>query len=147
MSKTVSFLVFISMFCAVFCDINDCGSVNGEIVSVTVGGCHPPARCILKRGTNATIEISFKTKEDIDELKAVVHGIVLNVPLPFAIPNSNACVDSGIECPMKSGQTYKYVASLPVENEYPKVTVDVKWELRSKDDKDVVCALIPAKVA
>lgn len=103
--------------------------------------------------------------EDIDELKAVVHGIVLNVPLPFAIPNSNACVNSGIECPMKSGQTYKYVTSLPVENEYPKVngnngvhrylliilflqvTVDVKWELRSKDDKDVVCALIPAKVA
>lgn len=27
------------------------------------------------------------------------------------------------------------------------VTVDVKWELRDKDEKDVVCVIIPAKIA
>ncbi|KAJ8927970.1 hypothetical protein NQ314_019495, partial [Rhamnusium bicolor] len=62
---------------------------------------------------------------DTDSLTAVVHGVILGVPMPFELPNPDGCKDSGVSCP---------------------VTVDIKWELRDHDEKDVICALIPSKI-
>ncbi|KAJ8984496.1 hypothetical protein NQ317_014586 [Molorchus minor] len=88
----------------------------------------------------------FFSGEDSEVLKADVHGVILGVPWPFELPNSDGCVDSGITCPIKAGQTYKYVTTLPIKSEYPRVTVDIKWELKNKDDKDIICAMIPSKI-
>ncbi|KXJ72780.1 hypothetical protein RP20_CCG017265 [Aedes albopictus] len=83
--------------------------------------------------------------EQLPELKAVVHGIILGMEVPFNLPNPDGCKDSGLECPLAAGTEYKYSTTLPVLKQYPKVAVEVKWELKS-GGKDVICVKIPAKI-
>ena len=54
-------------------------------------------------------------------MTAICHGIINGAPVPFPLPNSNACVDSGLECPLAAGTTYTYIQSLPIKQEYPEV--------------------------
>lgn len=79
-------------------------------------------------------------------MKTVVHGIILGVEMPFPLQNPDGCVDSGLTCPLTKDSTYSYVASLSVLKSYPKVKVDVKWQLQNEDHEDIVCAIIPAKI-
>ncbi len=53
-------------------------------------------------------------------VKAVVHGYVIGIPLPFPLPQSNGC-KSGVQCPVKPGDTNIYVNTLPVRKAYPRV--------------------------
>lgn len=118
----------------------------GEFSKVEVSNCDDDhASCVLKRNSNATISITFTSSEDLTELKAVVHGIILGMEVPFKLPNDDGCKDSGLSCPMTKDTSYRYSTTLPVLKQYPKVSVEVKWELKS-GDKDVVCVLIPAKI-
>lgn len=66
--------------------------------------------------------------------------------VPFKLPNDNACVDSHLDCPLKKKSNYKYSASFPVLKMYPKLDVEVKYELKNSEGKDIVCALIPVKI-
>jgi Niemann-Pick C2 protein len=93
-----------------------------------------------------TYQLKSLSDDDSDVLTAVVHGVVLGVPFPFNLPNPDGCKDSGVSCPISAGQTYNYKTSLPVLASYPRVTVDVKWELQDKDGNDVVCVLIPSQI-
>nr|USF20787.1 Niemann-Pick C2 protein [Lasioderma serricorne] len=144
------FSLVLVIFLAVFGGIeghSDCGSTVGKIISLEIAGCDNNApKCILKRGTNESIEVSFEINEDTDAITAVVHGVILGVEVPFHLPNPDACVDSGITCPVKTGNTYTYKTTLPVLQKYPKVSLEVKWELQDKDGKDIVCGLIPVKI-
>lgn len=126
----------------------DCADANaiGSYSKVEVNNCkEDQPTCTLKRDSNATISITFKSTEELKDLKAVVHGVIMDMPIPFKLPNDNGCVDSGLECPLAKDTDHKYVATLPVLKQYPKVRVDVKWELIS-DSKTVVCVVIPAKI-
>uniref|UniRef100_A0A1Q3FJU3 Putative ecdysteroid regulated 16 kDa n=1 Tax=Culex tarsalis TaxID=7177 RepID=A0A1Q3FJU3_CULTA len=129
-------------------EFENCGDENtiGNFSLVEVSNCEldKPA-CVLRRNTNATIAITFTSDEEVTELKAVVHGIILGMEVPFKLPNDDGCVDSGLECPLTSGTQYRYETTLPVLKQYPKVSVEVKWELKA-GDKDVVCVKIPAKI-
>lgn len=129
-------------------EFENCGDENtiGNFSLVEVSKCEldKPA-CVLRRNTNATIAITFTSDEEVSELKAVVHGIILGMEVPFKLPNDDGCVDSGLECPLTGGTEYRYSTTLPVLKQYPKVSVEVKWELKS-GDKDVVCVKIPAKI-
>ena len=69
--------------------------------------------------------------EKVEKLVAVVHGIVAGIPVPFPLPNPNACKDSGLQCPLLSGKGVNYVATLPILDEYPAVSADsVLWWLK-----------------
>lgn len=59
--------------------------------------------------------------DEVPEVKTVVHGVIMGMEMPFPLPNPDACKDSGLSCPLKKGQSYEYVASLPVLRAYPKV--------------------------
>lgn len=85
---------------------------------------------------------------DSNELKAVCHGIIrgINIETPFHLPNSNGCLNCGVECPITSGMSYNYTTSLPVLHIYPKLSVDVKWQLIAENDDVIVCVIIPAKI-
>ncbi|KAJ8909621.1 hypothetical protein NQ315_008314 [Exocentrus adspersus] len=145
-------------------------SADGAIESVEVTGCSSTAkRCILKRNTNASLEINFSSSSfnikkeyvceewpkkwdilgqdclliivfstqlntsgiklnlerlhnvDSSSLTAVVHGVVLGVPIPFDLPNPDGCKDSGVSCPVASGRSYKYSATLPILQSYPRL--------------------------
>jgi ML domain len=54
-------------------------------------------------------------------VKAVVHGIIMGMDVPFQLPQPDACVDSGVACPVAPGKSYRYTATLPVLKVYPKV--------------------------
>lgn len=64
--------------------------------------------------------------------KAVVHGIVMGIPVPFPIPESDGC-KSGITCPIEKNKTYNYVNKLPVKSEYPSVSDTVVENTESCD--------------
>lgn len=51
----------------------------------------------------------------------VVHGIILGIDMPFPISNPDACLDSGVSCPLKKGNVYEYTATFPILKAYPKV--------------------------
>jgi len=59
--------------------------------------------------------------EDTSVAKAVVHGIIAGVPVPFPTSQPNACENSGLSCPLATGQNYTYSAVIPVSSSYPKV--------------------------
>ena len=58
-------------------------------------------------------------------VKASVHGIISGIPMPFPFPQPDACVDSGLACPLQNGQDYTYTTQIPISSSYPKV--DVSW--------------------
>jgi Niemann-Pick C2 protein len=66
--------------------------------------------------------------------------------VPFKLPNPDGCVDSGLECPLTKGTQYSYEASFPILKVYPRVNVEVKYELKNSENKNIVCALIPVKI-
>lgn len=120
---------------------------DGKITKVEVIPCELDGEaCILRAGKNATIKVSFDSKVASAKLKAVVHGIVGSVPIPFHIPQADACQKSGISCPLKPSTSYDYSTEIPVLSSYPRMSVKVKWELIDSNNKDVVCIIIPAKI-
>lgn len=125
---------------------SDCGSTSGQVSSVEVTGCpDAEAVCPLKRGTKAGITINFASKADSKSLKAVVHGVIKSVPIPFPLPQSNAC-KSGVTCPVTNGQSYTYSNNLNIRNSYPSLAVTVRWELRDENNNDMVCVEIPCQI-
>lgn len=125
---------------------NDCGSSTGQVSSVEVSGC-PDGQdeCTLKRGSQPTIEIKFSAKGETKSLKAVVHGVIGGVPIPFPVPQSDAC-KSGVTCPVQSGENYTYNNKFNVRNSYPPVAVTVKYELKDDNQSDMACVEIPCKI-
>ncbi|XP_059045099.1 ecdysteroid-regulated 16 kDa protein [Achroia grisella] len=125
----------------------DCGSPLASIEKIEVSGCNDDAKeCVLRRNTNVTISIEFTPSKDIDSLVTEVHGVIMNLPVPFPLPQPNACQDTGLKCPLKAGTKVSYKATLPVLKSYPKVKVDVKWELKTEEDEDVVCILLSSRI-
>lgn len=58
---------------------------------------------------------------NVPEVTTVVHGIIMGVEMPFPLTNPNACVDSGLACPLEKEKSYEYAQTLPVLRSYPKV--------------------------
>ncbi|XP_076305801.1 NPC intracellular cholesterol transporter 2 homolog a-like [Tachypleus tridentatus] len=145
--------VFVTLFVACLLSLTkantkyaDCGSVSGKIQSLVVSGCDSEDRCILKSGSTVSLSASFKSLVDSNKATTVIHGIIGGVPLPFPVPDPNACQSSGIQCPVENGKSYDFSYSLQVKTTYPKLEVDVKWELQDDNGKDIICAIIPAKI-
>lgn len=59
--------------------------------------------------------------DNVEQVTTVVHGVILGVEMPFPLQNPDACKDSGIVCPLKNGENYEYLQTLPVLRSYPKV--------------------------
>lgn len=58
----------------------------------------------------------------VPEVSTVVHGIIQGVEMPFPLKNPDACLDSGLACPLQKDVNYEYVQTLPVLKIYPKVS-------------------------
>ncbi|KAK9295042.1 hypothetical protein QLX08_010522 [Tetragonisca angustula] len=146
--------IILALFCLSFSptcravDINDCGSKVGKLTSITLDCDMSKTVCELIPDTNATIKIDFTVDKDVSKVIAVVHGIVMDIPIPFPLPNPDACqtADSGIQCPLKKGDTLHYKNTLVVLKSYPKVSVTVKWQLKDENNEDIICVLIPARI-
>ncbi|XP_054087450.1 NPC intracellular cholesterol transporter 2 homolog a [Zeugodacus cucurbitae] len=150
MQQNLVFLLFAITACTSVVyglQFTDCGSKTGSFTKVLVSDCDTTKNeCILKRNTTASITINFALNEVASKITTVVHGKVLGVEMPFHLQNPDACVDSGLKCPLEKGETYEYKATLPVLKAYPKVNVLVKWELQDQNNEDIICVQIPAKI-
>ncbi|ESN98367.1 hypothetical protein HELRODRAFT_84805, partial [Helobdella robusta] len=113
---------------------------------VVIPGCETTDICILTRGHNASFEIDFIPSETVSSATAVVHGIIDHIPVPFGIDNPNACVKSGLTCPLEAGKFYTYTTTLFIKEQYPALRLIVKWELQDSAKKDILCILLGAEI-
>lgn len=56
-------------------------------------------------------------KHRVSNVTTIIHGNGISFPLD----NSNACLNSGLSCPLTDNQKYKYVQTLPIKIYYPPV--------------------------
>ena len=75
-------------------------------------------RQTLGQGTDVFIFFHI-SDEAVTTAKTVIHGIIAGVPLPFPVPDDNAC--HVMKCPIAAGTTEIYSPSLKCEPSYPKV--------------------------
>lgn len=146
MLRIIIIAVFLGATNAMQVQYKDCGSKLGNGITVTVDPCTAEP-CTLTRGMNYSIGIDFTASSADQKISAVIHGIVAGVPVPFPFDHPDACVDSGLTCPLSAGKKYHYSATLPVLTSYPAIKLLVQWEL--KDDKqaaDITCVEIPVAV-
>ncbi|XP_041121219.1 NPC intracellular cholesterol transporter 2-like isoform X2 [Polyodon spathula] len=122
----------------------DCGSIVGKISSVDVSPC-PKQPCELVKGESYTVNVTFSSDAASQTSKAIVHGVIAGVPVPFPIPNEDGC-KSGIQCPIQQQKTYSYINQLPVKTEYPSLKLVVEWELRDDNNKDFFCFKFPVQI-
>ncbi|CAK8692114.1 unnamed protein product [Clavelina lepadiformis] len=121
---------FLAIYNVVRCEITvkDCGSKVGKINKVNVSNC-AKSPCNLQQGKKYTVNVTFTINEASDKAFAKVYGIVDSVAVPFPLNQPNACIASGLKCPLKMGNTYTYTSTLSVLKEYPAIKVVVQWEL------------------
>ena len=67
--------------------------------------------------------INFELADvDTRSAKVSLHGIIGGVPLPFPLPNNDAC-KMGVACPIKTGDTNTFILVVFVQPAYPKVRI------------------------
>ncbi|XP_068563082.1 NPC intracellular cholesterol transporter 2-like [Cebidichthys violaceus] len=122
----------------------DCGSSSGKVSIVDISPCATQP-CPLHRGQSYSVNVTFDSAVESQSCKAVVHGIIAGVPVPFPIPMKDGC-KSGIQCPIQKQQKYHYLNSLPVKSVYPTIKLVVEWELKDDNQKDLFCIRFPVQI-
>ena len=114
-----------------------CKSPSGNVSMVEVTPC-PYQPCILQVGQEYNIQVTFTSFVHSQTSKALVQGILegKTSPSPY-FPNDDGC-NSGIKCPIVPGN-HRYEITLPVLEEYPVGSLEVKWELRDDTNKNLFC--------
>lgn len=61
--------------------------------------------------------------QDIQQVKVLVYGVMLDIPVPFPIDQPDACKDpdSGVQCPVHKDQEYHYTTMMLVQKKFPSV--------------------------
>merc|ERR1711920_859987 len=143
--------VAVHIACLAVCQavkFEDCGSsASYDASSIKITGCEASAsKCSFKRGEDAKMEFPFTTKTEVTSMKAVVHGIIAGIPVPFPLPDDDACATTTPACPLAAGTSALYKYGLPVSSVYPKVSVKVKWEIKDQSGNDVICIQFPVQL-
>jgi Niemann-Pick C2 protein len=123
-------------------------TMSGTLQAVNVNGCSDEAeRCVLKRGEDATVTMSFVSGAATDFVHANWFGVIGGELTPYALPDSDACLNSGLNCPLVQDQNYTYEQTAPVPQEYPQGDSELRVELQAPGhDEMLVCAVIPVTV-
>ncbi|XP_053567743.1 NPC intracellular cholesterol transporter 2-like [Bombina bombina] len=122
----------------------DCGCQKGKLLNVDVSLC-PTQPCPLVKGSTYSINVTFTSDEDSVSSKAYVYGVIKQIPIPFGIPEPDGC-KSGVECPIKNGQTYTYITKMPIKTEYPSIRLIVRWKLKDDNSNNLFCWDIPVEI-
>ncbi|GFV41042.1 epididymal secretory protein E1 [Trichonephila clavipes] len=125
---------------------SDCGSKRALVHNVQVEGCDDADLCPLIRGSSTELKITFEVDSEVENLRPVVKGDVNDndLFLPFNnFPEKDACVRSGLTCPLQPGQNYTYNSRIEVKSYYPPVKSNVKWQLKNGKET-ILCVYIPS---
>ncbi|CAF0794343.1 unnamed protein product, partial [Brachionus calyciflorus] len=123
----------------------DCGSKNGAVTSLEVEGCSATP-CTLKKGQDASMLVKFNQKIAANTVSAKVSGVILGVPIPFPLPESNAC-NLAATCPASANTENQVALKLPILNEYPSLSVDVRIQFLGDSNTNIVCFQFPVKIS
>lgn len=105
--------------------------------------------CSLQRGTNATIKFSFKPMTRVRNIELKIAGILQGKAVPFAVNDNQHCENAIIgekNCPLLRGKTYQYEFSMPVKEEYPTVSLYVRYEIVDNTGRSLLCFQWPASI-
>ncbi|XP_077394187.1 NPC intracellular cholesterol transporter 2-like [Festucalex cinctus] len=140
----VFLLCLMGLTCAVPVKYVDCGSSSGKVIIVDITPC-PVQPCQLHKGQSYSVNVTFSSTVQSKTSKAVVHGVIAGVPVPFPIPIEDGC-KSGIQCPIQKQKSYHYLNQLPVKMQYPAIKLVVEWELRDDAEEDLFCIKFPVEI-
>lgn len=107
--------------------------------------------CIFLPSFRTTIHLEHKVKS----LTTSVYATIAGIPLPFiGVDGTGACdniyAEDGktkVGCPMEANKHYVYRRSFDVLSVYPKLAaLDVHWALTERNNKNLVCFELPAKI-
>ncbi|KAL5463559.1 hypothetical protein EMCRGX_G032464 [Ephydatia muelleri] len=123
----------------------DCGSTNIVINDVDVKGCSV-APCVLTKGGNVSISVTFTPKEAFTDLTNKLYGIVGGFPVPFPLPQADVC-ELGVKCPMTSGTRYTQTVDLWIQTSWPDIQVISEWKIEDPSGTAEGCFEIPLKIS
>lgn len=148
MSRNGSFLiVFVAVGLVSGSPFRSCGKPRSSISKLEVEGCADSSRsCILRKGTDAKITITFTPTVKVDNITVKAYGIIEGVPLPYPLPNSNGCNETGLHCPLIENIKVTYSQKFPVKPFFPSLSLDVKWTFVYDTAEELLCALIPVRI-
>lgn len=156
MNAALSFVAFLLAVVTVSCkkiSYENCTSTEvGEITAIDITPCDPDLRassaaCVLKKGGNETITITFTPNEVVTAAKLYAYVIFGFVPVPLPLPDSNACEGHGLTCPLKSGVQVEFVYRIYISPDFPSDALKIKAEIKDQDGKSVICGIVSLKIA
>lgn len=106
--------------CEAFFPLNgllDLGTTDMKISSLAIPDCCS-APCILKRGTNVSVTIQFKTDKNFVEMTQMLCG---EFGACVRLPSLPTDFCKYTTCPIEAGKVYTAKVELPVLKEYPPV--------------------------
>lgn len=129
--------------------INPCNNRKTALTikKLEVNGCNKYP-CNLERGTNATLRLEFQANQRVNSLKLSIAGIIQGKEVPFAVNDEEHCklAVKGAKCPLLRGKTYKYEYSIPVLQQYPKISVNIRYAINDNTGRQLACFTWPASI-
>lgn len=124
-------------------DFKSCNAAN-NVISVDLSPCDN-LPCQFKKGTVVTVTIDFNTSATVQNLTALVYGIVAGVPIPFALPKPDACHECNLTCPIIPGE-HVYRNNFNVLPSYPEIRLAIEWKMVDENRNPVVCVAFPLAI-
>ncbi|CAG2163487.1 unnamed protein product [Oppiella nova] len=126
-------------------NFTDCGTGNVKDVRIIPCSGNP---CVLKLGTNVTVEADFVSPLNTNKLSEVIKGVIRGRELPFPEQRADPCSSGNIipDCPLKKGNSYQFKAAFEVKPFYPPISIKVKYSLTDPTGQSVVCVQVSAKI-
>ncbi|XP_069687253.1 NPC intracellular cholesterol transporter 2 homolog a-like [Periplaneta americana] len=98
----------------------ECEATQGRLVEVKISTCPgSESVCSMKKDTKATMDITFIETAANNHVLVDEHVIIFNIPLPLPHYSSDACVNSGLTCPLHKGREYHYNTTILISKYFP----------------------------
>ncbi|XP_017481443.1 PREDICTED: epididymal secretory protein E1-like [Rhagoletis zephyria] len=90
------------------------------------------------------------TRDNIKQIRAVVHATALGITVPYELPEEVADVCRnllyGASCPIDKSEDVSYNFIFDVDSSYPEISVKVQLNLVDENDESVACFITDIKV-
>ncbi|XP_075148483.1 Niemann-Pick type C-2e [Haematobia irritans] len=145
---TMSIALMIAVTAAT--NVKECKKGQPFPLSVEVVGCDE-VPCDVVKGTTALMNVHFVgTKDNIRNLRAVVHATTIGITVPYDLPPEVASVCDnllyGATCPIDKTEDVVYAFKFYVESHYPEISVSVQVSLEDDEGESIACFVVNIKV-